>query len=135
MRTYEKIHSDENRRFCCEMELEFEKYVGTTDINVYTNEGPIPHFHIESKSEGFDCCICIFEAYYFSHGSHTDTLNSKQKKQLDNFLSEKSKFNRKLSNWEFIRDAWISANHKTDGISDYPMSKPNYRYIDTYCDR
>lgn len=63
------------------------KSIGECIIEVYANEGPIPHFHLYNQDKYFESCIRIYENLYFSHGGkYKDTLNSKQCRQLNEYL-------------------------------------------------
>ena len=97
MSNYNVIHSDVNARHIGQVTFFDiclnESTIGSVklrpiyvDIKVYGGEGPIPHFHIVNKSEGFDCCVCIFDNCYFSHGTHQSILNAVQRKSLNKFL-------------------------------------------------
>ena len=114
--------------------------VGVVKISVYGGEGPVPHFHIEGKD--FSCCVCIFDNRYFDHGIHQDILNTKQLKELDRFMRDKSSINEKLTNWEAAKFIWEAANiENNDDISmvlryklEYKnkTKQPDYTKIDGY---
>ena len=55
-------------------------------INVHSGEGNVPHFHIINSQTREEGCIKIESAEYFSHGLKIMELNSKEKKELQNFL-------------------------------------------------
>lgn len=108
-------------------------HIGECEIYVYADEAPIPHFHLISKDKKFETCICIFEPLYFLHGSKTGTLNSKQRKHLNNWMNEVSRFTQdKLNNWEVIKLAWILNNGTKfkEVIRNYPQ--PNYSDMVNY---
>lgn len=64
------------------------KKLTETKVNVYSNEGPIPHFHLECEKEAFFCCPCIFAPLYFDHDTKTSKLEPFQLSILDNWLRE-----------------------------------------------
>ena len=95
--------------------------VGVTSDNyvIYVNSvdvGNKPHFHyVENISMGkeFHTCIRIDKAEYFFHEDKNDTLNNKQKNELQKFLSnpfKRPKFTG--SNWEFSVMVWNDNNSK-----------------------
>lgn len=71
-------------------------------IYVYSREGTIPHFHIIPKSKIGESCICIYQPLYFNHDFKQMKLNSKQRKELNNWLKETTLINPKITNWELI---------------------------------
>ena len=150
---YEMIHNDKNRstigvidNFISEITTEANvgrigiTKIGKVAINVYGGEGPVPHFHIEGKD--FSCCVCIFDNRYFDHGIHQDILNTKQLKELDSFMRDKSSLNEKLTNWEAAKFIWEAANiENNDDISmvlrynvEYKnkTKQPDYTKLDGY---
>ena len=102
------------------------------DIIIRTDDpGKIPHFHIidrsskdERNNEG---CICIDGAEYFSHGSKTMTLNSKQRKELIEFLNEKPKNGGFATNWRYILALWNDNN--SDVILPMDLEMPDYSQL------
>ena len=89
------------------------------------NSGTVPHFHlhIDGTSYNKDICIKFDKPEYFIHGAHTDTLNSKGRKNLREFMVSER---RGIGRWDFLVDAWETA---------YPESPveatkcPNYRLL------
>ncbi len=111
----------------CTGRINFSNKIGECQVYVYSNEGPIPHFHLIAK-DGNEACICIYEPLYFNHGRKTMRLNSKQRKELNNWLNELNINNEKISNWEYINIVWEVENGK-----DYipkNATKPDYRYME-----
>lgn len=103
------------------------KSIGECVIDIYPNEDPIPHFHIYNKDKSFNTCIRIYENMYFSHGGkYTDKFNSKQCKQLNDYLKQ---INPKISLrpttiWESIVIEWENTS-----TYNYPYkvgSQPHY---------
>ena len=82
----------------------FNKYT----ILVWTNDlGNIPHFHIVDTStlgRSFHSCVKIELPEYFHHEGKTDTLNSRQRKALVDFLEKP--FDEDTSNWEYLIMTW-----------------------------
>lgn len=87
--------------------------------------GNIPHFHIVDKTtlgSKFHTCIKIETAEYFHHTGKEDTLNSKQRKLLVNYLS--SSIKNGLSAWEYLVMTWNFNNSSINIDEDLPM--PDY---------
>jgi hypothetical protein len=87
--------------------------IGLCKINVYSNEGQKPHFHLYklNGNDEFETCICIYSNNYFSHGGkYTSKLNSKQCKELNDWLKNPNKTYPNLSNWEAIVYEWERGN-------------------------
>lgn len=83
--------------------------IGECKIEVYANEGNIPHFHMYNSDRSFDSCICIYSPNYFSHGGkYRSTLSSSQCKLLDTILRSKNELN--VSLWVQIVILWESMN-------------------------
>ena len=84
--------------------------IGECKIEVYRNEGIIPHFHLSTKDRKFECCICIYSNNFFSHGGkYRGTLSGKQCKQLNDYLSSDSKVSG-FTVWDLIRATWETSN-------------------------
>ena len=99
--------------------------IGAVYLIVTPVEGNIPHFHVHLKSDGSsrtrDICIKFDEPDYFLHGSHTDTLNSGDRKKLYKYL--RGNYGHGLSNWEYLAITW-DHDHPNDIIK--ASSCPNY---------
>ena len=67
--------------------------------------------HIYNDS-GFNTCVCLHSANYFSHGGkYKDKFNSNQCKEFNDWLSRpNSNTLGKLSNWEAILSMWTIMN-------------------------
>ena len=111
------------------------KSIGECVIDIYPNESPVPHFHIYNKDKSFNTCIRIYENMYFSHGGkYTDKFNSKQCKQLNDYLKQ---INPKISLrpttiWESIVIEWENTSSY-----NYPYkvsSQPHYEDMTTFRD-
>ena len=98
----------------------------TLVIYVRSNDpGNIPHFHIVDKTtlgDKFHTCIKIEISEYFHHEGKTDTLNSKQRKSLVDFLNKP--FDEDTSNWEYLIMTW-NINCSGKRLSK-KMSIPDY---------
>lgn len=98
------------------------------DVYVHTDDpGKLPHFHIwdkETKGKNFHTCIRIDCAEYFHHTGKTDTLNTKMRKELMNFLLSPAKSNRYNTNWELLVDLWNLNNSDVEIDPSTPI--PNY---------
>lgn len=133
MNNHNLIHNNTNRRHIATMTL-FDNNAGSkpisVDILLYVGEGPIPHFHMVSKDKSFDCCICIFDNYYFSHGMHQIVLDPVQRISLNDFLDLPNHNSPYATNWQIIRSLWIIFNRGTDGRREhYPIYQPDYTEI------
>ena len=87
--------------------------------------GNIPHFHIVDKTtlgSKFHTCIKIETAEYFHHTGKEDTLNTKQRKLLVNYLSSKNR--RGDLNWEYLVTTWNYNNSSVLVDENIPM--PDY---------
>ena len=118
---YTDIHKDDE---CfCVAEINLEQFIdeeefneeviayvklqpyGICKIQMYSNEGPIPHFHIENKNKSFICCIRLDKPEYFKHGFKTGDLNNKQIKELIKVLNEKPEKD-EMTNFEAMCFYW-----------------------------
>lgn len=99
-------------------------------IYVRSNDpGNIPHFHIVDKStlgKEFHTCIEIQTNKYFHHTGKEDNLNSKQRKELNDFLKSKHR-NRSLSNWMYLLQIWNDNNSNIE--VDELQTQPDYTDI------
>ena len=103
---------------------ELEIYIRTDDA------GFIPHFHIRdaaTQGERFNTCIQISTNKYFLHGGYSDTLNTKQRKALAEFM-ESSCDEHFENNYEKVVYEWNSNNSSMNVV--YDGSIPNYREIE-----
>ena len=109
----------------CVGRINFPINVGQYNIYVCSYEGTIPHFHISPKNGIGESCICIYEPFYFNHGSKQMQLNSKQRKLLDDWMYLKPSLFPEINNWELISRLWQIDN----GNKYIPKNpaKPNYR--------
>ena len=106
--------------------IHFGKGLGDCKIQVFNNEGLIPHFHITSKSENFECCVCIFEPLYFNHGSKNRKLDTTQRKQLNKWLSSLSNVVvGNLTNWENIVLSWQNLGNNMKCVPKL-IKQPDY---------
>lgn len=100
---------------------------GNYEVWVYNKEGDgIPHFHIVNSEENFSCCIKILEPDYFIHTGKEDTLNSKLKKALINFLTSKHRKRKTITNWEYICMCWDDNNSNYELPEEIYDNMPDY---------
>lgn len=103
-------------------------YLGTFEIYVHTDDsGNIPHFHIwdrASRGEEFHTCICIHKASYFHHTGKENTLNSKQRKSLIDFMNDKYKQDENKTNWRHLLELWNDNNSNV--VVSLDLEMPNY---------
>lgn len=100
---------------------------GKLYIIIFSNDpGYIPHFHIlnhpNPKKATFKCCLKIETPEYFMHGDYKNILNSKQVKQLIEFL--KSERFPNITRWQYMVAAWNDNNSKHSIPDNMPM--PDY---------
>ena len=87
------------------------KNIGKCKIEVYSGEGQVPHFHLNSIDGKFKSCICIYSPHYFDHGGkYKDILNSKCRKVLDDWLRQPHKLAESITIWKSIVLAWEDSN-------------------------
>lgn len=104
------------------------------EIYIHTDDpGNIPHFHIRDyKKSGqsgneFHTCVQFKNNEYFHHTGKEDSLNSYQRKELVQFLSQKYRGRDGYTNWQKLVDDWNDNNSSMQIDEDIPM--PNYRII------
>ena len=102
--------------------LNLKSDLGIGKIYVYSNEGNIPHFHINGK--GWKSCIKIYEPKYFIHKDSTQTFSSKQRKILNNYLHQKSDIY-SGTNWDYISYVWKLRVNPIINIPENPI-QPDY---------
>ena len=98
--------------------------LGICGIYVYNNEGQIPHFHIKTKNNNWECCIEIYKPLYFDHGIQQGKLNNKQCELLDTWMNKKSTL-LPVTNWDMIDALWVTSQNPTTNIPQN-KKKPNY---------
>ena len=81
---------------------------------VYANEGPIPHFHFYSKTGGDygGGCIRLDLPEYFNHGNHTEKLNRRNIKRVQEWAKSPHRLLGRygLNNWEAMCIYWNDSN-------------------------
>ena len=106
--------------------------LGLCKLEVYPNEGQIPHFHIISKNNiKWECCIEIYNPKYFSYGSKIGKLTNKQLKILDSWLRDISKkdiFSFGVTNWQTICMIWEFQGNPNTNVPKNPI-QPDYTKI------
>ena len=97
--------------------------IGDCKISVYGKEGKYPHFHIYSRANNFECCVCIFQSAYFSHGNKNGELTAKQKCILNDYLKSPKNNIKDLSIWKYAALGWNSTNpQQSRDIDKYKQS-------------
>lgn len=109
----------------CVGRINLPNNIGECKIYVYSNEGKIPHFHIIPKKGGEECCVCIYQPYYFNHEIEQVQLNSKQRKILNEWLNQPSKLEPVISNWKIVSGFWQTGNEDDPNVPENPV-QPNY---------
>ena len=105
-------------------DVNLKSKLGTCGIYVYNKEGQIPHFHIKSKNNEWECCIEIYRPLYFNHGTKQGRLNNKQCELLDTWMNKKSTL-LPVTNWDMIDALWATSQNPTTNIPPN-KNKPNY---------
>lgn len=125
------VGSLENEKLLLEM-----AQVGPLDnkliIYIRSNDGGnIPHFHIIDKKtlgKKFHTCVEIKTNKYFHHTGKEDILNSKQRKNLNDFFKQKHKSAKlNLTNWEYCLILWNDNNSNMNVPED--LEQPDYTEI------
>jgi len=114
------------------MEIARIGFIDDLELFIWTDDpGNIPHFHIRdisTKGQKFNCCVRIDEPEYFKHTGKEDVLNSKQKKNLIQFLNSTSKLGTiEIKNWDKVIMYWNDNNSKIILPDDLPM--PDYSLL------
>ena len=106
-------------------------FIGELEVYVNTNDaGSIPHFHLRDSDnwDKFHTCIRIDKAEYFLHEGKEDILNSRQQKELQEFMESKvaiKKYSDKFeNNWELVCFLWDMNNSNISIPEGTKM--PNY---------
>lgn len=103
------------------------------EIYVNTNDaGNTPHFHIRDikRDNKFSTCVCIDKAEYFLHEGKEDTLNSAQRKALNDFMREPCSkplydaHGNHLNNWQRVCILWDENNSEQEIPED--TIQPDY---------
>ena len=98
-------------------------FLDELEICVYTDDpGNIPHVHIRdvaTRGKLFDACVKLEYPEYFDHGCHTDTLNAKQKRQLDEFMNAVPAKGVFKTNYEKAVYMWNDNNSAKDVEFEY----------------
>jgi hypothetical protein len=117
-----------------------DKGSDTITLEVYSEENqPIPHFHFYHGKGKIDKgkkkligggCIMITEPRYFSHSTHTDTLNSDEIDILTHILDIKFTLGNTTDNiWNLIVEEWNYRNDKFTIDQDIiDQGRPLYEY-------
>lgn len=101
----------------------FDNYL----VSIYSGEGLIPHFHFYTVDGTKKGCIRLDKAQYFTHGDNTAILNSKEKKNLVEWLKSKHKA-LPITIWEYMVVLWDDNNE--DYLMDENIKMPNYENLE-----
>lgn len=101
--------------------------LGECKVEVYSNEGPRPHFHLVKKDGSDATCIQLNIADYFLHGHYNLILNTAQKKHLNEWLKTKYK-NTDKSKWEKACELW-KTNNPIYAAKITATSQPDYTQL------
>lgn len=123
--TYLELPIDQEERYLMEM-----ANIGSIDnklvVIIRMNDpGNIPHFHIVDKAtlgRDFHTCIKIETPEYFHHEGKEDVLNSKQRKNLNDFLKNKNELG--VTNWKYLVTTW-NINNSNKSV-DKDIVQPDY---------
>ena len=98
-------------------------FLDDLEICVYTDDGGnIPNVHIRdvaTRGRNFDACVKLESPEYFDHGSHTDTLSTKQKQQLNDFMNKAPAKGVFRTNYEKAVYVWNDNNSNRDVEFEY----------------
>lgn len=98
--------------------------------SAYGREGPVAHFHLlkgNPDSPRWETCIKLSSAEYFHHDGKEGILNSKQKKQLIEFLNTANEDLPQITNWQSVVVAWNQNNPRWRIDRDTPL--PDYSLL------
>lgn len=102
-------------------------------IDVYGDEGPIPHFHITCRPEGSDktfySAVSLTHNMYFKHGKYKGTLTNSEKKELHKFLFSKNSKLQNKTNYEVMCEIWNKDADRMFVLKNYDKI-PNYKELD-----
>lgn len=123
--TYLELPIDQEERYLIEM-----ANIGSIDNKLVAiirmnDPGNIPHFHIVDKAtlgRDFHTCIKIEAPEYFHHEGKEDVLNSKQRKNLNDFLKNKNELG--VTNWRYLVTTW-NINNSNKNV-DKDIVQPDY---------
>lgn len=123
--TYLELPIDQEERYLMEM-----ANIGSIDNKLVAiirmnDPGNIPHFHIVDKAtlgRDFHTCIKIESPEYFHHEGKEDVLNSKQRKNLNDFLKNKNELG--VTNWKYLVATW-NINNSNKNV-DKDITQPDY---------
>lgn len=135
--------SNIGEQFFAEMspgDINLANRIGFCSIEVWPNEGLIPHFHIIPKdpkvAKKWQCCICLYEPMYFNHGLKQGTLTDKQIRILDSWLREDYNARGiKGSRWSVLCMFWDAQGNPQINVppkGDNNIEQPKYTKMVKY---
>lgn len=128
------INEIQENNYSKNLELEEMTRVGYLNpkLEIYVNtndEGNVPHFHIHdisTKGNEFHTCVQIEKKnMYFHHTGKENILNSKERKQLNDFLKTNDKYGE--LNWKVLIKE-LNRNNSNIEI-DINTPQPDYTII------
>lgn len=101
------------------------------DVNIYGNEGYLPHFHMKSIEEGRNSAILLFDNMYFTHKNARYVFKNDKiiYRIIDEFLKSINK-DSGSTQWFTMVTKFLAINHKPTNLTDrecYSMPYPDYR--------
>lgn len=126
----EKIFEDIYRQSQHFQEMARIGKVGDFIISVFSDEGPIPHFHFMNTQTGQQGCLMIQTNEYFKHGKYQAELNSGERKQMQSFLESitaEQIYKEGTTNFMVICHEWNKNNPSNTIDINTPI--PNYREL------
>ena len=125
LHTYLELPIDQEDRYLMEMANVGDINSKLVAIIRMNDPGNIPYFHIVDKTtlgRDFHTCIKIESAEYFHHEGKEDILNSKQRKNLNDFLKKDNEIG--VSNWKYLVTTWNINNSNKKVNKD--IVQPDY---------
>ena len=103
----------------------------TLSIHIEGGEGYVPHMHIcKTSGKNIIMRICLTENKYFREKDDKyNTLNSKERKALQKYLSTPVQYANGITNWHLLVYMWNNYN-PAHTINPNTISQPDYTNID-----
>ena len=113
------------------------KSIGECKVEIYPNEGSIPHMHIYNKDKSFDTCVCIYSNNYFSHGGkYKSKFTSKQCKEFNKWMSKTNYAVDDMTNWQCAKMIWSIMNPDCKFTDSRKVkTQPNYEDMINFKDQ
>ena len=88
-------------------------------------ERDTPHVHIITPKRKYSAPRLDI-AEYFIHENKRYIMNSKEKKDFEEFMNDISRFDKNLTNWQFCVKRWNLTQPSNKQLSFDLKDKPNY---------